>query len=441
MIPETLSRLWWRRYLRRNSQPWDELEQFPGNDPDQQRRILSSRLLQQVQYFGSRADALPEWRDAANITDPETLWRYWPSLPIVTKDTLRTHFQPRELKARFELSGVTSSSGGSTGEPTHFFHDMRMVRASAAALTYAQEQMGWRQGMPLIKVWGSERDIGRATKLRDRVLLSLLRTTIVDGYSMSENTVDHVLKLVRRNHPVALTGFTTMLEYVARKVIERGDTLRPGSVTTAWNGGEMLMDQQIEVFRLAFGVPILNLYGGREIGVMAFQRREGSPLQITRPWLFAELVDDSGAPVSPGETGRLLWTSTICRGTPFLRYEIGDLASFDSTHQTEAGITHLQQLQGRTSSLLKLPSGKVIQTLYWNHFFKDVTEVRQFQIVIQKDGGLRFLLVGDRFTQAKEAALRHTLVAFLGNIPLEFEWVERIPLTLQGKLIQVVRES
>jgi hypothetical protein len=71
MVPRPISSLWWRRYLRRNAIPWTDLECFPQLRPDLQRKELGARLLKQIQYFGMREDALPEWREAARIEDPE----------------------------------------------------------------------------------------------------------------------------------------------------------------------------------------------------------------------------------------------------------------------------------------------------------------------------------------------------------------------------------
>src|ERR1700678_442415 len=94
-ITEFRSRLWWRRILRRSGRSWAELEQFPTLHPSVQRRQLAARLLAQLRYFAGREDAFPEWREAARITDPDELWRVWPSLPVLDKATLRKHFEPR----------------------------------------------------------------------------------------------------------------------------------------------------------------------------------------------------------------------------------------------------------------------------------------------------------------------------------------------------------
>lgn len=442
-IRELSARFWWRRILRRDGRSCADLEQFPSLSPDEQRRQLSNLLLGQIKYFGVRDDALREWREASRTNDADELWRIWPSLPVIDKDTLRRRFDPQRLKNRLGLEGKLDSTGGSTGEPTRFLHDAEMTRATTAAGCFARLQMGWRPGMPTIIVWGSERDIGKTTAWRTRIYLELCRDHLVDGYQLTPVTVDRVLSLLRRERSVAIYGFSSMLEYVARHILEARIQVPAGAVKTAWNGGEMLFREQSTAFMDAFGVPILNCYGGRELGVMACQFRPDLALRVFRPWLFVEIVDETGRQVPPGEPGRMLWTSTICRGTPFLRYDIGDLATYKANGCDESGVREIDELQGRTASLLKLSNGRLINNLFWNHLFKDFVEVQRFQIVVRSPdaSGLRIVLQGKGFSPGREEQCRRALEGLIGHIPKEFVWVTRIPLTSQGKLLQVVRES
>lgn len=442
MIPRSLSRLWWRRYIRRNAESWQELEQFPRQNPQQQQNVLARRLLDQIQYFGNREDALPEWREAARIDDPSELWNIWPSLPVIGKEHLQHRFIASEIPSRFGVSGKVNSSGGSTGEPVHFFHDISMLRKTMAASLYTNIRMGWKPGMPTLIIWGADRDIKKATTWKNRLNGKLRNEYLLAGYHMTEELADSVVALIRRKKPVCIYGFTSMLEFVARTVLAKNLSIPPGSVKSAWNGGEMLFPEQAELFRRAFGVPILNRYGGRELSVMACQFEPSGPLEVLRPWLFLEIVDEKNRPVGAGQPGRLLWTSTVNRGTPFLRYEIGDLGTYSAGQITEAGITALDSLQGRISGLLELPNGKVIQNIYWNHLFKEYEEVEQFQVVLRTDKSLRVLLKGTPFTASREAQLLDTFTFLLGKETLvRLEWVPEIPRTAQGKLLQVLRES
>jgi len=437
-----LTEIYWWLYVRRNRllRFWRELDRFESLPAAAARRDLGERLLEQVRYFGRREDALPEWREAASIRDAEELWRVWPSLPVVTKSDLVRRFDPREMAARFGLKGKINSTGGSTGEPTFFFHDEEMTALSVATSVYGWRRMGWRPGMTVVCIWGSDRDIGKTQQGRSRWLTRARNEVVLPGYELSQTTADRVMEEIRGHRKVAIFGFTSLLEGIARLVLERGGAPEPGRVCTAWNGGEMLFDSQSEIFRQAFGVPILNCYGGRELSVMAYQPAGSAKLNLVRPFLFAEILGEDGRPAGPGESGRLVLTSTICRGTPFLRYEVGDMATYSAGDRDESGIRRLREIQGRTAGLLRLPGGKTINCLYWNHLFKEFPEVRQFQVAVRGGTALEIRLRGTVFAAEREAHLRHVIGEFTGGMPVAVTWVEQIPLTRQGKLVQVVRE-
>ena len=420
---------------------WRELDAFASLSPPQARLDLARRLQAQIQYFGSREDALPEWRSAARIQDPLEVWRRWPELPIVTKEMLRTQFNAHNLQARLKVPGVVASTGGSTGEPVWYFHDQPTLDSRGATGLYTRMRMGWYPGMPTICVWGSERDIGQQMTLRGRVSRFFRNDYLVDGYNLGSHTVEMVMTLINRHRPVALYGFTSMLEFIARQILAARMDVREGSVAVAWNGGEMLFPEQTELFRKAFKAPIHNLYGGRELGAIAHQVDANGPMFVLRPYIFLEIVDKNGAPAQPGESGRVICTSTVCRGTPFLRYEVGDVASFSLGHHDESGIRAIVEIQGRIAGLLHLPNGKVINCLYWNHLLKGFSEIHQFQVVVRRTGTIDLLLKGEGLSAERESRLQSVVQNFLCDVPIRLNWVERIPLTPQGKLVQVVREE
>ncbi len=439
---DPLSALLWRGYfqLRRLPPFWKEMDLHRDLDPAAAKRSLAQRLLSQVRYFGARPDALPAWREAASIRDPAALWKLWPQLPVVTRHDLQDRFAPREIQQRFGIKGQTGSTGGSTGEPTPYLHDPAMLAVANATRAYCRLRLGWKPGMPAVCVWGSERDIGHAGSLRNRISGRLRGDWIVDGYSLNSATADRVFDLIAQKSPVALHGFTSMLEFVAREALQRD--IRPplGAVSAAWNGGEMLYPGQAEVFRRAFGTPLLNLYGSRELSAMAYQPREASPLIPLRPFLFLEIVDDQGKPARPGESGRLLWTSTVCRATPFLRYECGDLGCYGPADTDESGIRRLRELHGRVAGLAHI-NGKTINNLFWNHLFKDFPEVEQFQVVIKRQSELQLRMKGHPFSHERAQDVVGTIHRLFGNVPVQMTWTDQIPRSPQGKLEQVIHEK
>jgi phenylacetate-coenzyme A ligase PaaK-like adenylate-forming protein len=136
--------------------------------------------------------------------------------------------------------------------------------------------------------------MGIGTRYRKQQALSrescVANFLLIDAYELTSATVDKVLELVRKYPAVAIYGFSSMLEFIARETLERGDQPPPGRVVAAWNGGEMLYESQCECFRNAFGIPILNYYGSRELSSMAYRLSQVSP-RFT-PLQFLEIVDE-----------------------------------------------------------------------------------------------------------------------------------------------------
>ena len=93
------------------------------------------------------------------------------------------------------------------------------------------------------------------------------------------------------------------------------------------------------------------------------------------------------------------------------------------------------------AACFSLPSGATVSNNYWNHLFKELEEVAQFQVRLRSDGSLRLNFVGRPFGESREAWLRNVLGGFLGPMPIEIAWVDAIPPTRLGKRLQVVVED
>jgi phenylacetate-CoA ligase len=433
--------MWWP-YLRIRglTSHWNALDTFGRLSESRQHIEIGNRLLRQLRHFGNRPDALPEWREFAGVDSVDDLWEIWPSLPIITKEDLQTRFHPDLLRRIPGVEGIASSTGGSTGEPTPFLHDRQMRLAMWAATLYCRVQIGWRPWIPLIILWGSERDIGKRRTLLGMIKGHLQLQYLVDGYHITKETVENVSHLVARHRCVTIHGFTSMLDFVAQNLIDTDVRFAPGRVKAAWNGGEMLFEDQSKRFEEAFGVPILNYYGGRELSAMAYQQKSGGALDVLRPLLFLEIVDDDGNPAPPGEPGRLIWSSTVCRGTPFLRYDVGDIGTYEAVDRNSSGISRLSKLQGRSAGLITLEDGTRLGCIFWNHLFKEFDAVQQFQVVYRHDRSVHLRLRGRGFTDEEEERLWKALRPFFRTSSISIQWMEEIPLTPQGKLEQVVRQ-
>lgn len=435
---------WWLHHRLKGLGPrLEALESHRTMTPEMAQLAMGLRLKRQLAFFGSTPGAFPEWTDLGKA-DPLEVFQKWSTLPIVRKSDLRHRF-PLDVVLRWTKGRRrTNATGGSTGEPTTFVHDLPMLRSGTATMYYAWRRMGWSPGMPVLAIWGAQRDIGMNLGIKGRLKQNWLRQVagiqVNDGFALDATRGRVFLKeLLSQRRPCAIYGYTSLLEVVARLAEEEEFSIPPGLVATAWNGGETLFPEQSKRFEQVFGVPIQNDYGGREVGTMAVQANGSPSLEVLRPFIYLEVVDSQGKPCSPGEAGRILVTSTECQGTPFLRYEIGDIASYQTNDQDESGIRALTGIQGRISSTLTL-NGKAVSGIYWNHLFKDFPAIRAFQVRAHA-GALRILMEAPDLPDSSLDQIRTTLFNFIGPLPLQFERVDQIPITATGKLIHALEEE
>src|SRR5690606_11204494 len=117
---------------------------------------------------------------------------------------------------------------------------------------------------------------------------------VIGGYVVDASTARRFVAAVARHAPCVVYGFTSMLVQVARLALDLGLAVPRGAIIAAWNGGELLTAKDSELFARAFGVPIHDLYGGRELSTIACQYTVGGALEVVGPHVMVEIVDDAG---------------------------------------------------------------------------------------------------------------------------------------------------
>lgn len=432
-----LSSVSWRAFSlsSRVRKPLERLLFFRSLGEVAQRDHLLHSLKDVLHRHSSLQGAPPEWTRALRQSNPLDFFKAWREIPVLTKTDLQSKFNPNALR-RQGRTGVEFSTGGSTGEPTRFLHDEGMLRAKSAARLYARLQQGWNPGVRTVGVWGSERDIGKSRSLTARAVSYVRNEALVDGYKLDEGTLERLIAASNDSKEIAVFGFSTMLDYLARTALTKKDLRLRGRVATAWNGGESLTAEHVSRFKDAFGVPILNLYGGREFSAIAFQSKESGPLETMLPLLFVEVLDESGAPVPAGQAGQVVITSTVCNSTPFVRYAIGDMAKPSSVDRITGAAISLASIEGRRGESIPLPSGKVLHPLVWNHLMKEYESVLAFQVRV--GNGFRILITGDVSSDDLQS-INAAASRLLESPGVSVELVPTIPRTAQGKLLQVIK--
>lgn len=124
---------------------------------------------------------------------------------------------------------------------------------------------------------------------------------------------------------------------------------------------------------------------------------------------------------------------------PFIRYEIGDTATFSSSECT-CGLKSqvITDIEGRNEDYILTPEGGRIMRM--DYIFKDTSSIAECQ-VIQKELGSIILKIVRRtnYKQETEKELRKNIKELISpTLKVSFEYVNEIPRTKSGKFKAVI---
>lgn len=410
-----------------------ELEQSQWRAPD---KLAESSFLQLLDAFQFAERYVPFYRKrfaeygvrTSQIKAPEDLTAF----PIVTKDDVRRH-RPEFIAENVQGPLYRSATGGSTGSAMTFFLDHstyeRRIAASIRANRWAGAEIGDRE----LHVWGrppGQRPGPHAFKLA--LSRMLWRQKYLSSFHLHQDKLDSVLHTIANFAPRVLIGYTTPLFMLARVALERGIELPPlrGIITSA----ERLFDHQRQVIERAFGAPVFDRYGCREIMLIAAECERHSGLHLNAEEVFVELVQGNRL-APPGTSGEVLLSDLRHRAMPLLRYRNDDLATWKiGGCPCGRGLPLLASVEGRVLDMIVGTSGRIVGGEAFVHLLKDYP-IARFQVHQRADHSTTLRIVPWRgFRPDNRKDIETRLRSVLGaDANLSVELVSEIPLTASGK--------
>lgn len=179
------------------------------------------------------------------------------------------------------------------------------------------------------------------------------------------------------------------------------------------------------------------------MGYLALQCPEHPGYHVQSEHVLLEVLDDAGNPCAPGQVGRVVLTDLHNFATPFIRYEIGDMAEVGEPCPCGRGLPRINRIAGRFRNLLRRPDGtKAIAVLSGDWVASLGPELRQFRIVQRSLSSLEMQIVATRpMEEAGLGRVADGLRESLGHpFEITFAFPESIPIGANGKLEVFVSE-
>jgi phenylacetate-CoA ligase len=192
-----------------------------------------------------------------------------------------------------------------------------------------------------------------------------------------------------------------------------------------------------------FGIPVLSTYQAIEAYDIAFECERHRGLHLNVDLYPLRIVDPEGRELADGDSGQVVVSNLVNRGTVLLNYRLGDIARrLPAPCPCGRSLPLLSFLEGRRDDWLETVSGERVHPEVVRTLFGDESEVWSYQVVQQAPTRLRVYIVGapgcDR--RSLRARLERGIAGVLGDVELEARFVDSLPRTAGGKVRSVIRE-
>jgi phenylacetate-CoA ligase len=353
------------------------------------------------------------------------------ALPLLTREIVRERGEDIRSRGIPARSLLPNSTGGSTGSNVRFWVDADCWRWRDATSLHMWDVMGLRAGMPTVLIWGSPMDERPAKRLRGRVRMFLDNKRFVSAYRIGDEEIEQIVAYIGRVRPRILHGYPSVLDMLATQVRRRRLAWPELPGLTVVSASESLYPEQRENIATTFAARVLNLYGCREVGLIAVECPAGS-LHIQEERLIVELL--------PSTDGghRVVITDLDNRGFPFVRYEIGDLAE-PETAPCSCGRAHarLGSIGGRTFDVIRGPDGRAVGGTFWSLLLRTAAPSVETWQVVQSAPDLVEIRVTPReavTSAAEQERIRDEVRSVLGReMRVEFRREARLDPLPSGK--------
>lgn len=366
--------------------------------------------------------------------------RNWSEVPIMKKDDLQCPLQARlssDFKPKKVYIGKTS---GSSGHPFIFAKDR-----FCHALSWAEFHDRYRwHGIDLdrsvqARFYGIPLDrLGYfKERLKDRFGFRY-RFPIFD---LSDKKMEEFLLDFEKKSFDYINGYTSSIVLFAKFLQKKNIVLKDLSpnLTLCIVTSETFFEDDKKLLEKQFGVPVVNEYGASELGLLAFQNKQGEWI-LNSETMFVEVVDDEGNQLPAGEEGRIVITSLYNKAHPFIRYDIGDTGTLSKKSTSKKPI--LEQLLGRTNDVAILPSGKVVPGLTFYYVTKSIIEdtgrIKEFIVQQKQKGAFQIIYASeDKLSSKDEKKICSAMDTYLEpGLKITFEHKKILNRTKRGKLKQ-----
>ena len=357
-------------------------------------------------------------------------------IPVMQRsvlDSKRNELIPGNVK---ESELISCKTSGTTSSPLAFYRSRMEIPWYLASGARGYSWAGYRTGAKVIylRLFSPHDQLASA---RQRLQRLIRRWKLLGGYGLSEQSMEEFCRKQRNFQPDFVHGGAGPVNIFASFLLKHPEfTIRPEAVFTY---AETLLPHYRGTIEEAFNCKVHDSYGSTEVPNAAYQCGCHEGLHVADENVLFEMEKD-GESAAAGEEGKVLLTSLNARGTPFIRYDIGDSGRILDDDCSCGRKLSLFKPVGRSYEYFVHSDGSFTFFRDWKTVFEGLP-IEDFQIVQQGiDEIVIKVLKGTGYNEAHtDFIFKHVSFCTSSRVKVRVEFVDTVPLIGLGKVPHFVK--
>lgn len=357
-------------------------------------------------------------------------------LPYLEKEELRK-FGTTALLSNKRKSGKFYKSSGSTGTPTQIYFSKEFHQTwSALYEVRVRNWAGVNYNLPRAMIGG------RRIILESKSTPPYYRYNTAESqayfsaYHISEATAKEYVKGLYIAKITYLAGYAMSIYLLAQSIEKQ--QLKAPKLKSVLTSSEKLTPSMRAVIEKVFQCSVFDAYSGMEACGLISENKYGELLFSPDSGIM-EVLDNMGTAVNYGQSGEVVATGFLNYDQPLIRYRIGDCVKLSENQNILSGseMLKIDEIEGRTEDVIVGRDGQ--KMVRFHGIFVGIQAIIMAQVIQNSLQHILIKLVVDSdFTKNNEQLIVQRIQSQLGEVNVDFLYVQEIEKTKAGKYKAVI---
>lgn len=390
----TCASKWYKQIVKMQTWSSDEVQDWQMEKMHQ----FINHAYEHTVYYRNLFDSLKLTPD--DIQTPEDLKK----LPVLSKDDIRSHYQEFIADDADKYKHREGKTGGSTGEPLQYICDEEVWGYITGTRIFSWRTTPYRYGDKFVAL-GSSSLFQKSPSFVRKIYDKIRNEVPLNSMAMTDDIMQRYIDRILREDIHYIYGYASSIYLLAKYAYSH--SINMSSIKGVYTTSENLTVVYRDMIEKAFGCRVMDCYGSRDAGVVAYEITPG--MMNVGYNTILEVVNefDDGA-------GTLLSTNVLNNVFPLIRYDFGDMAKLGVDDSYNGQV--ITKVYGRISDVLRLDNGHVLTSPGFTIL------MRNFDVVaydIQKVSGLEIRVVIQpvigKYDEIQERILLSEMQRFAGE--------------------------